>query len=743
MMEQTISYKIIGMTCMLCSSEIENKIKKLKGIKNVDVNYSTETAIVVHDKEMCSSDEIRNCITSLGFYIDDEQGKGSAKYIQNLKNKVILSFIFTVPLMIAMLLCNVESCCVIIDPNYESSVAQITAILRYKLYFLHSWKVQMILAAIVQFILGRKFYKNALASILNRKLGMDLLVSLGSISTFAYSIYCVYKNNGEFGNQLYFESGAMMISFILLGKYLEALAKRRTNNTLNSLKKMQDNKVIVEISNGDIEKDVKNIKVDDVIIITPGQQIPLDGIIIEGESSIDESLITGESMAVLKKVGDKVFGGTINTYGSFKFKVERTIDEGLLSNIISFVEEAQKAQPKIQKLADKICSIFVPAVITISLVTFLYWFLYRYHGSFYYIEKPIINAVCVLVISCPCALGIATPIAVTLGMGLAAKSGILIKRGDVFEESSKIDTIIFDKTGTITENKLKVKEIINFTENYTKESLLEIISSVERYSEHPIGKAIYEKGKRINLNKINIQNFRAHVGKGVTALIENKKIIIGNAKMLEENGIEVKEIKNKIAVYIAIDRQLVGAVSFEDTIKEDAEKAVKVLKKRGMYTMLVSGDKKDVCNNVGKKIGVDKVYSEVTPQDKYKIIKDLQKDGKKVAMIGDGINDSIALSAADLSISLKEGTDIAVESSDVIIMRKSLLQIPLMLQISKKTIVKIKQNLLFAFIYNIVGIPIAASGMLKPEIACILMTISSLSVVLNTLTLKKLKKEVY
>ncbi|WP_294375787.1 cation-translocating P-type ATPase, partial [uncultured Clostridium sp.] len=329
-MEQTISYKIIGMTCMLCSSEIENKIKKLKGIKNVDVNYSTETAIVVHDKEMCSSDEIRNCITSLGFYIDDEQGKGSAKYIQNLKNKVILSFIFTVPLMIAMLLCNVESCCVIIDPNYESSVAQITAILRYKLYFLHSWKVQMILAAIVQFILGRKFYKNALASILNRKLGMDLLVSLGSISTFAYSIYCVYKNNGEFGNQLYFESGAMMISFILLGKYLEALAKRRTNNTLNSLKKMQDDKVIVEISNGDIEKDVKNIKVDDVVIITPGQQIPLDGIIIEGESSIDESLITGESMAVLKKVGDKVFGGTINTYGSFKFKVERTIDEGFL-----------------------------------------------------------------------------------------------------------------------------------------------------------------------------------------------------------------------------------------------------------------------------------------------------------------------------------------------------------------------------------------------------------------------------
>ena len=671
------------------------------------------------------------------------------------------------------MLCNVEACCVVIDPNYESKLSEITAILRYKLYFLHSWKVQMALAIPVQFIFGRKFYKNALLSVLNKKPGMDLLVSLGSISTFGYSIYCIYKYGGDFGRQLYFESGAMMISFILLGKYLEALAKRKTNNTLNSLKKIQMATAIVETNGEDKEVEIKDIKVNDIVRITPGKQIPLDGVVTEGESFVDESLITGESKAVPKKIGSRVFGGTINTYGSFKFKVEKTIEEGFLSDIISLVEEAQKSKPAIQKLADKICGMFVISIIAISIGTFLYGYLYRYHGSSYYIEKPIINAVSVLVISCPCALGIATPIAVTLGSGLAAKNGILIKRGAAIEESGKIDTVIFDKTGTLTKNELKVKKVVCFTEDYTEDYIVEIAGNVEKYSEHPIGRALYEEaksrsfheesihsenkdlnktykenkntmsnvdiqGKIKSLNKINVQNFKSTVGKGVTAFADNKEVIIGNKSFLKENNISVNEICDEIVVYISIDNNLAGAILFEDSIKEDAKEAIEKLKEDGIYTLLVSGDKKDVCERMAQSLGIDKVYSEVMPQDKYDIVKELQKSGRKVAMTGDGINDLIALSAADLSIAVKDGTDIAVENSDVIIMGRSLMQIPVMLQLSKKVMRKIKQNLLFAFIYNIVGIPIAASGLLKPEIACILMIASSLSVVLNTMTLKKM-----
>lgn len=741
-MEQTISYKIIGMTCTLCSSEIEHKIRKLKGVKDVNVNYSTELAIARYDKKVCSSEDIKKSITSLGFYIDDEKGSNSEKYIKKLRNTVILSFILTIPLIIAMLLCNVEACCVTIDPNYENKFSQLIAICRYKLYFLHNWQIQMALAIPVQFIFGRKFYKNALFSIINRKAGMDLLVALGSISTFGYSLYCVYKNSGNYGDKLYFESGAMMISFILLGKYLEALAKKKTNATLNKLRNIQVTTAIVESFEGDKEVDIKEIKAGEVVIITPGKQIPLDGIIIEGESFVDESLITGESRRILKKPGDKVFGGTVNTYGSFKVKVEKTIEEGFLSDIISLVEEAQRTKPRIEKLTDKICSIFVPAVIVVAVITFLYWFLIIYNGSVYYIEKPVINAVSVLVISCPCALGLATPIAVSMGVGLAAKNGILIKRGTALEESAKIDAVIFDKTGTITKNKLKVKELINYTKDYDDEELLTIISSVEKYSEHPIGRALYEEGINKCLEKITVNDFKAVLGQGVSAQVNNKEVLIGSRRFLKENMVETQEIENEIVVYIAIDKVSCGAVLFEDMIKADAEEAVKWLRKNKIYTLLVSGDKKDICKKTGEMLQIDKVYSEVLPQDKYKIIKEIQSSGKKVAMIGDGVNDSIALSIADLSISVKDGNDMAIESSDVILMDNQLMKVPLMLQLSRKTMRKIKQNLMFAFIYNIIGIPIAAAGLLKPGIACIFMTASSLSVVLNTLLLNKLKKEV-
>lgn len=634
------------------------------------------------------------------------------KEIKNLKNLFIVSVILTFPLLLGMFL----------------HMAEIHTILTNG-YF------QLAITTPVQFIVGYRFYKGAYHSLKGGGANMDVLVSLGTSAAYFYSLYNVIVGVKEY----YFESSAVIITLVLLGKMLEGIAKGRTSEAIKKLIGLQAKKAVAIRDGVEIEIPIEQVSIGDIIIVKPGEKVPVDGQIIEGVSSIDESMITGESIPVDKTTGDEVIGGTINKYGTFKFKATKIGKETVLSQIIKLVENAQTSKAPVQRLADKIASIFVPTVISIAVVTLIFWALVK--GN---LTQGIINAVSVLVIACPCSLGLATPTAIMVSTGRGAEMGILIKGGEYLEKVHEINAIVFDKTGTITKGEPEVTDVIGF--DLEEDDILKIGLSVENKSEHPLGKAIVNKGKEKGLDIEEVQEFEAIPGRGIWAKLHEYDIYLGNRKLMEEKNIDIsnreEEIVNleeegKTAMLLAINGTISGIIGVADTLKENSREVIGELKNMGLEIYMITGDNVRTAKAIGKELGIVNIIADVLPENKAEKIEELKGKGKKVAMVGDGINDAPALATANVGFALSTGTDIAMESSDITLMGGNLKGIPTAMKLSRRTMKIIKENLFWAFIYNAIGIPIAALGFLNPMLAGTAMAFSSVSVVTNSLRLKK------
>ncbi len=720
------TFKIQGMHCASCATIITKALSRAEGVKSANVNFSTEKAVVEYDSKLTGEEQLLNAIKSKGYkgYAAKDidlatETKIRQKEISGLRQRFIISLIFSLPaLLIGMF----------VMPQ-----------LHYRDYII--W----LLATPVQFYIGKSFYTGAWSSLKNRSANMDTLIALGTSAAYFYSAFSVLFLPG--GEQ-YFEAAAVLISFVVLGKYLEARAKGKTSEAITKLMKLGA-KTATVIRNGKETKiPIDDVQKGDIILVRPGEKIPVDGIIINGHSAIDESMVTGESMPVEKKKNDAVIGSTINKHGSFTFKATKVGAETTLSRIIKLIEEAQTKKAPIQRFADAVSAYFVPAILIIALGTFIFWnFIIGQELSF-----ALIAAVAVLVIACPCALGLATPTAIMVGTGKGAKAGILIKGGEALETAHKLKFVVFDKTGTITKGKPEVTDIItNGKKNITEKQFLEIAGSIEKNSEHPLAEAIVKRAKEKNVSWKKVHSFKAIPGKGVKAKIRRNEYYMGNIKLMEAAGISFASFKKdminlekqgKTAMLLAENKTLLGLVAVADEIKEDSPEAIKRLQKLGIGVYMITGDNQRTAKAIAQKAGIKEFIAEVMPEDKANEVKKLQKKGK-VAAVGDGINDAPMLAQADIGIAMGSGTDVAMETGNIVLMRNSLLDIPSAIKLSKMTMAKIKQNMFWALVYNILGIPIAAGvlypftgWLLSPMIAGAAMALSSGSVVANSLLLK-------
>lgn len=753
--------KIYGMTCTLCSINIEANIQKIEGISKIKVSYATEKARLQYDPSKVELNNIKKEIELLGFSVEENENENentglnrSAIERSKLRNVLIISIILSFPMILGMTLSGLGFCHDYFIPNDTTKLSLFIDSLRIKAVLLHQWKFQIVLATPVQFIIGFRFYKNSFYSLKAKIATMDLLVAVGTSAAYFYSLYLIIFDNIEVtvGTlHVYFESSSVIITLVLLGKYLEAIAKGKTSKAIQTLMELKSKNARVLRDSFEIDIPIEELIVGDIVVVRPGEKIPVDGIIVEGNSTVDESMLTGESIPVKKNKNDFVTGASLNKNGSFKFKATKVGNETVLANIIKMVEEAQESRAPIQKIADRICSYFVPIVISIAVVTFLIWFFIIYDQEVFLLDKAIIYAVSVLVVSCPCALGLATPTAIMVAMGIGAQNGILIKNGEELEIICKIDAIVLDKTGTITVGKPEVTDVILLDEEigYDKNQVLYIAAMAENKSEHPIGVAIFESKKDIVISKLEeIEHFQAIPGKGISAVINGKEVLIGTKRLMIENRIELKnsderlkllQQEGKIAVLMAVDNNLISIIALADKIKENSKEVIHVLEKMGIQTYMLTGDNENTAISVANKVGIKNVFAEVQPGNKAQLIQSLKDKGKIVAMVGDGINDAPALATANVGFAIGTGTDAAIETGDVVLLRDDLSTLPLAIKLSKKTMRKIKQNLFWAFIYNLIGIPFAASGHLNPVIAAAAMALSSISVLLNSLSLKKTK----
>ncbi|MDR0814846.1 MAG: heavy metal translocating P-type ATPase [Bacteroidales bacterium] len=717
-------YKIVGMHCANCAANIEKRLSAADGVSLAVVNFALEELTVVYDSERVTGKDIIKAVQQLGFKLFTPDKDVFSGHIRQMTISLVTSIVLTVPMMLSMLMMALN--------------LHIPA-----LHFLHSGWVQLALTAPVQFVIGARFYRQAFYALRSRSANMDVLVALGTSAAFFYSLYnLLFHPAGEMPH-LYFESAAMIITFVLLGKTLEAKAKRHTSDSIGKLAGLQVRTAHVIRNGYETEIAVEELQAGDSIVVRPGEKIPVDGIITEGHSAVDESMITGEPLPVEKNAGDAVVGATINQYGAITFTATKVGKDTVFSQIIRMVEDAQTAKAPIQGIADKVAGVFVPVVAAIAFVTFAAWLVAG--GE---LHQAIINAVAVLVIACPCALGLATPTAIMTGTGKGAENGILFKGGDTLEGLSQIRTLVFDKTGTLTEG----KPVLTAFEALagTPEELLRMAAVAEKRSEHPLGQAIATYSRQQMPDSIygDPDSFEAIPGKGIKAVVDGKNISIGTAKLFEEEGLNAADLISRLAEYdqrgetpmlMSVEHQPAAIFAVADRLKPEAQGVITALRNMNIETIMLTGDNRRVANIAGAQLQVDKVLAEVLPGDKAAQIALLKKSGKRVGMVGDGINDAPALATADIGIGMGTGTDIAIETADIILIRSDLRTLLPAIRLSQKTIGKIKQNLFFSFVYNVAGIPIAALGFLHPGFAGAAMALSSVSVILNSLTLKRFK----
>ena len=687
------TFAITGMTCANCSARVEKELKATEGVLEANVNLATEKATVQFDGNLTAENLIQR-VEAIGYgaILFDEAHKQKiqeekAAYLGKMKRDLILSAVLTAPLMIAM-------------------IAMLLGSHAGWVHFLHLPLVQLILVTPVQFGVGQRFYRGAYHALKTKAPNMDVLVAMGTSAAFALSVYNGFFN--PHNSDLYFESSGMIITLILLGKYLEQKAKTKTSDAIKQLMSLQAKTAMIVVAGEEKEVPIEEVQVGDILRVRPGEQIPVDGKILKGQTTIDESMLTGESLPVDKQVDDQVFGGTVNTTGSIQFSATQVGSMTVLSRIIRMVEDAQGEKAPIQQIADKISSIFVPTVLGLALLTLLATGLVT--GDW---QQAIVHSVSVLVIACPCALGLATPTAIMVGTGLGAKSGILIKGGGALEKIAHLTTIVLDKTGTITEGKPVVADF-----EAVDPQALAYLTSLEQHSEHPLAKAIYHYGKD-QVEILPVDNFESLTGQGVTGVINGQSYFVGSKRGLKERNISFPE----------------------DQVKASSKAAIAALHQSGIKVKMLTGDNPQTAQYIGEQVGLQAsdIVAEVLPEDKAQVVKELQSNGQSVGMVGDGINDAPALALADIGIAMGSGTDIAMETADITLMNSDLLSVEKSIHLSKLTLRKIKQNLFWAFLYNVIGIPFAALGFLNPIIAGGAMAFSSVSVLLNSLSLNQKK----
>ena len=724
--ENKVELKITGMSCAACSAKVEKKLSRLVGVSKANVNLTTEKATVEYDSTEIKVSEMIKVIQALGYGAEkaeevthDREKEQREKEIKKLRLTLVISIILSSPLVLAMIL----------------------AILAIDVPSLHNPYFQLILATPIQFVIGFRFYKHAFYALRSKSSNMDVLIAMGTSAAYFLSVYNVFFQPAKMGGMkdLYFEAAAVIITLILLGKYLEAVAKGKTSEAIKKLMGLQAKTARVIRNNSEEDIPIEEVEVGDVVVVRPGEKIPVDGNILEGNSSIDEAMLTGESLPVEKKPGDFVIGATINKFGTFKFEATKVGKDTALSQIVKLVEDAQGSKAPIQKIADQVSGIFVPIVVVIAVLTFLIWFFAT--GD---MTKGIVSAVAVLVIACPCALGLATPTAIMVGTGKGAENGILIKGGEHLETAYKLNVVVLDKTGTITKGQPEVTDIITLG-NLNQKEVLALAAITEKSSEHPLGVAIYENGKKELGSISDPDSFEAIPGRGVMAAVGDKSIYMGTRKLMLEKAIDIDSIETtlvklenngKTAMLMAINNTLEAIIAVADTLKENSKEAIEDLQKMGIEVYMITGDNKRTAHAIAKQVGITNVLAEVLPENKAQEVEKLKRKGKVVAMVGDGINDAPALATADIGMAIGTGTDVAIEAADITLMRGDLRTIPAAIRLSRKTMKKIKQNLFWAFFYNIIGIPFAALGLLNPMIAGGAMAFSSVSVVTNSLSLR-------
>ena len=740
----TEKFNVTGMTCSACSAHVEKSVKKLDGVKSVNVNLLQNNMHVDFDETAVSVDDIINAVVSGGYgasVAGKKQEKTDNKIdneISNMKFRLIVSLVCLVPLMYISMGHMWGWPFLSVFHGAENGITFALT--------------QMLLTLPIMYV-NRKYYITGFKTLFHGAPNMDSLIAIGSGAAFVYgiiAIYCIGYGLGhgdrEFAHSymmnLYFESAAMILALITLGKFLESRAKGKTSQAIEKLIDLSPKTAVVIRDGKEVTVGVDDVQIGEIVVVKAGQSVPLDGVIVEGNGAIDESAITGESIAVEKNVGDKVIGATINKSGYFKFKVEKVGEDTALSQIIHLVEEASASKAPIAKLADKVSGIFVPVVISIAVITIIVWLLLSKGVSF-----ALSMGISVLVISCPCALGLATPTAIMVGTGKGAQYGILTKSAESLETAHQVDTVVLDKTGTITEGKPSVTDIAPV--GISDKELLQIAASIEYLSEHPLAKAIVEKADGLEFS--DVADFEQIVGQGVKGNVDGKKVLAGNYKMMRENNIEVSEDEifandGKTSLYFAVDNKFVGIIAVADTIKETSRQAIEDMRNMGLDVIMLTGDNAVTANAIKNKLPLSSAVAEVLPSDKEEEVRKLQQSGHKVAMVGDGINDAPALTRADVGIAIGAGTDIAIESADIVLMKSDLQDVVTSIELSHSVIKNIKQNLFWAFFYNALGIPIAAGVLygiaglkLNPMIAALAMSFSSVFVVSNALRLRFFK----